>query len=486
MRAHRVATAAVATVGLLFANVVVGAGLAGVVAATASAQASTQIRTQRAVVRGVVFDSLTMAPVPKATVWLPGGTQTTNADDNGRFELDDVPRGKQFLAFSTPGLDSLGLGTLGTQVDITGDGLPVRLTTPSFRTVWQLLCANAVRASSADSGIVWGTVRDAKTDVRLSGAATGFMWYDLRTGADKKLQFREITHETRTDSTGHYYACGLPSDIKITSEATGTKSASGTLEYLIGERRLFRVDLLVSTDMVFANAADVSTLNADSVSRLRAVGSATLSGTVRDTKGKPVANAAVSIASVDTTVRTNADGKFQLTRLPAGSHVLQAKLLGFAPATQLVELRPEQTTSALLEMPDARALETVNVRAERVPGIDQVAFNDRRKINTGFALTEKDFAGRHDIMGMLAGLPRVEPIRGRGPAMIGIRNRRGGVCMPTVYLDGTLAATDQITMYQPSEFRAVEVYNTEFNAPIGFDAKGCGVILFWSKKNPRW
>lgn len=191
----------------------------------------------RVVVRGVVFDSLTMSPVAKAAVWLPGGTQTTNTDDKGRFELDNVPQGQQFLAFSSSALDSLGLGTLGAHVAMTGDGLPVRLTTPSFQTVWRTLCAGSERAIRSDSGIVWGTVRDAQADTRLSGASAGFSWYDMSLGADKRYAFRELTHQTRTDSAGNYYACGLPSDIKISSEATGTKSASGAIEYLIGERR---------------------------------------------------------------------------------------------------------------------------------------------------------------------------------------------------------------------------------------------------------
>lgn len=437
------------------------------------------------VVRGVVFDSLTMSPVANATVWLPGGTQTTNADDKGRFELDNVPRGRQFLAFSNPSLDSLGLGTLGTQVEVTGDGLPVRLTTPSFRSVWSLLCTNVVQASSGDSGIVWGTVRDANSYTRLNGATAGFSWYDLRVGADKRVAFRELTHDTKTDSTGNYYACGLPSEIKISSEATGTRSASGSVEYVIGERRLYRVDLLVSTDMVLQRSL-ASASGSDSAQALRATGTSTLRGTLRDRKGKPVADAMVSVASVDSVTRSNSAGEFTFTRLPAGSHAVQARMLGFAPASSLVDLRPDQTTTLSLEMSDARTLAAVNVRAERVSGTDKLGFEARQRTGFGYTLTEKDIGNRNDVMSALLGMPRITPIRQPGQVIIGIQTPIQGVCVPLTYLDGTRIEPDQITQYNPKDFRAIELYNSKFSVPLGFDSGDCGAVLFWSKRNPRW
>ncbi|MBC8086013.1 MAG: hypothetical protein H7Z40_02010 [Phycisphaerae bacterium] len=133
----------------------------------------------------------------------PGGTQTTNTDDKGRFELDNVPQGKQFLAFSNPALDSLGLGTLGNQVDVAGDGLPVRLTTPSFQTVWRTFCSGVVRASRGDSGIVWGTVRDADADTRLSGAAASV--YHPKDFRAVEVYNSEFNVPMRYDSLG----CGV-------------------------------------------------------------------------------------------------------------------------------------------------------------------------------------------------------------------------------------------------------------------------------------
>ena len=41
-------------------------------------------------IRGIVFDSLTLEPLPMATVYINGTTQGTTTDNNGRFELKDV------------------------------------------------------------------------------------------------------------------------------------------------------------------------------------------------------------------------------------------------------------------------------------------------------------------------------------------------------------------------------------------------------------
>ncbi|MEO7998591.1 MAG: carboxypeptidase regulatory-like domain-containing protein [Gemmatimonadaceae bacterium] len=437
-----------------------------------------------AIVRGTVFDSLTMEPVAKASVWLPGGSQTTSADDRGKFELDGVPVGRQFIAFSSPALDSLGLGTLGALVEVSSSGTPAQLTTPSFRTIWRSLCANVLPATRIDSGIVWGTVRDANSDTRLSGASAGFRWYDMSLSTDKRVGFREVSHQVRTDSTGNYYACGLPSELKIASEATGARSASGTVEYVIGARRLYRVDMLVSTDMVLQKNI-AGTTASDSARAMRPHGTSTLRGTVRDGKGVPVVGANVILASVDTSARTNAAGEFTFTRLPAGSHSIQARQVGFGPATMFVELRPSQTTSVTVEMPSARTLAAVNVKADRPMGPDQQEFEYRKKTGMGYILTEKDIGTRPDMASMLIGLPGVTVQRSPGTVIINISDRKGGVCTPVPYVDGISVSPDQINIYNPEDFRAVELYY-QATIPTGFQWNNCGIVLFWTKRNPRW
>lgn len=433
-------------------------------------------------IRGVVFDSLSMQPLAKAFVFLLGGTQTAVTDDNGHFTLADVPPGDQTVSISSPALDSLGLSSLGgTARVIAGEVTQLNVASPSFVKVWKSLCGFSDRVGN-DSGIVWGTVRDAATDTRLAGSAVAFNWYNLQLGSDKRLSFGEITRATRTDSTGAYYACGLPTEITISSEAAGTRSASGAVEYAIGARRLHRVDLLVSTDMVGAKGAAPRSAR-DTAAMLRPHGTATLRGNVHDATGKPVAGAMVTLASVDTAVRTSATGEFTMTSLPAGTQGLQVRQIGFGPAMSLVELRPGQTTEAAVELPSARTLATFNVRANSVTASDRSGFDSRRRSGFGYALENKDFANRPDMTSVLREMPSVTVTRGtNGTTSVTLPGRQGGQCSAVIYVDGSRSDTDAINSLDPATVRAVEVYPRETMIPAEFASFArCGVIAFWTR-----
>jgi hypothetical protein len=432
-------------------------------------------------IRGVVFDSMTMAPVAKAFVFVPGGTQTAQTDDNGRYTLADVPTGDQSVSISAAAFDSVGLSSIGgTTRVVAGQVSVLNVSTPPFAKIWKSMCSFSSRVGN-DSGIVWGTVRDASNDRRLAGAATAFNWYNLTVDKAKHLAFAEVSRTVKTDSTGTYYACGLPTDIAIASEAAGTRSASGTVEYSIGARRLHRVDLLVSTDMVAPpslttrSKAELAVLN-------RPHGTSSLHGTVRDVTGKIVPGALVTLASVDTSVRTGTAGEFTLTSLPAGTHVLQVRQVGLAPATMLVDLLPQQTTEAAVEMPSARTLATFNVRADAVTALDRSGFEARRRSGFGYALENKDFANRTDITTVLREMPSVTVTKQRGSTSITLPGRMGGQCSAVIYIDGARADAEQLNSLDPPTVRAVEVYPREINVPAQFASFArCGVILVWTK-----
>lgn len=438
-------------------------------------------------VRGEVFDSLAMQPVARALVWLPGTVVSTQADDRGHYTLTDIPAGAHVIAFSTPALDSLGLGTLGANANVTADNITqLKLTTPSFATIWRALC-KAGSSVGTDSGIVFGTLRDAASDTRLFGARTRFNWYDMRVGADKKLAMMEITRDVRSDSTGTYYACGLPIDIAVFSEAEGARSASGVVQYAVGSRRLLRVDLLVSTDMVNQPTTRERT-SAELIAALKARGTSTVRGTVRDEKNRVQVNASVMIASVDSTVITNDKGEFVLAGLPAGTHDLEARQLGFAPRRTRIDLHPGAVTEADLTVSSSTKLATVNVRAQAVAGSDRADYEHRRREGFGYALEAKDIKDRSDMTAVLQGIPSVTTRRVRGQAFVVMDHGSftGGECVPLIWIDGTRSDMTVASSINPQDLRAVEVFPRAGSAPpmyVGLQA--CGVILFWTKM-ARW
>lgn len=440
-------------------------------------------------IRGVVFDSLLMLPIKNAMVTLLGRSETVISDDEGRFSFDTVPSGPQTIAFEAAELDSLGMGTMGATVTLqAGETARVTLSTPSLRTLWQRRCTAPL---SSDSGIVWGTIRDASSNKLLSSAIAAFNWFDMRSGPATGLYLRDIRKEVVTDETGLFVACGVPPDVMITTAAIDTsmirgKGASGFIQYSVGSRRLQRLDLVVSPDMIAPVNTPLVTRD-DSTASARARGRATLKGIVLDDKKMPVADATIYVASADTSVITNGTGTFSISALPAGTHTIQTRRIGFAPVTQIVALRTDSVTEVQIVSTSVNVISVYNVRAEKAKGSDRAAFDLRRKMGFGSYVEEKDIARRTDMYGVVSQFSGVRVDRDGLDVRITVPSSYGGGrCVPLLYLDGAYTTTEAINAMQPTDLRAVEVYTRNGTAPMQYAAYSqCGVILFWSK-NARW
>ncbi|MEP6832998.1 MAG: carboxypeptidase regulatory-like domain-containing protein [Gemmatimonas sp.] len=419
---------------------------------------------------GTVFDSLAKRIVAGATVWIAGTTISTAADEKGHYTLDSIPLGKQAVAFSAPAFDSAGLGTLGRAINVrAGIDSQVNLASPSLRTLWTALCK--YRASNGkDSGIVYGTVHDAESKTRLVKAPTIFKWYDMNK-REKRVSFAESENRAESDSTGTYFACGLPTDVAFSVRSYGNNAASGSVEYSLGERSVTRIDFTVSKELA-------------KLENTR--GTAALHGVVRDGAGAPVAGAVVTLISADTSVRTNEAGEFTLRRLPAGTQGLQVRKIGLGVANKLVDLRPGEMVEASIPMPPARTLATYNVRAAKTLTMEESDFEDRRKIGFGTVVDfdKRDFASP---INALNNIPRVTLARGRnGSETVTMLNGKNS-CNPTYYLNGGKVDADQMRDYPADRIRYAEVYTSSYTVPARFMTTGinaCGVVLYWTKD--RW
>lgn len=439
-------------------------------------------------IRGVVFDSLLMGPVKGASVTLLGRSETVTSDERGRFGFDNVPAGPQTVVFEAAEFDSLGLGTMGTTITLAANETAnIGIGPPSIHTLWQRRCTTAL---SADSGIVWGTIRDSRTNKLLSGAVAAFSWYDMRGGPAPGIYLSDIRREVLTDESGLYFACGIPTEMVITSAAIDTstvrgKGASGFIEYAVGSRRLQRLDMTISADMIAPVNAAMTTPE-DSAAANRARGRATLRGTVVDDKNLPVQGATVLITSADTSVVTNATGGFVLSGLPAGTHAIQTKRVGFAPVNQIVALRADSVTEVQVISGSVNVLSVYNVRAESNKASDRVAFDLRRRAGLGSFAESKDFARRIDMAAMLRQFSGIR-VDGSGSKLVVTANALFGKrCVPGVYLDGMYSTFETVALMKPQDFRAVEVYARASAAPAQYATfTQCGVILFWSN-SARW
>ena len=108
-----------------------------------------------------------------------------------------------------------------------------------------------------------------------------------------------------------------------------------------------------------------------SVSGVRAQsesGSASLTGTVKDSQGAVVSGATVLVKNTETglerTVISNAEGSFAVSVLPVGSYIVTAKSGGFAEVSVTVTLSVGETTPVEIVLAPQNASVLVNVNTE--------------------------------------------------------------------------------------------------------------------------
>lgn len=438
---------------------------------------------------GTVFDSLSRKPLSRASIRIQGTELATVADSSGRFTFSGIPPGRHLFTWAAPSMENSGLRSAGVAAEIVaGQTTIVNLATPSLARLWQVLCAGRPRLS-ADSGIITGTIADGDRNLRLRKAPAALSWFDLKRAGDFGI-FPEVRAQVETDSLGAFVACGIPTDVSIKTKAFGDDAASGEVKFFVGPLHIRRVDLVVTKALASTTLAR---------------GTATLRGTVRDSTGRPVADAIVSVPAADTSTRTNAEGTFVLRGLAPGSQGVEVRKVGFGMATPYVNLRAEQESFANVVMSGVTMLDTYAVRGDRSSSFEVNEFMERQKLGFG---TNFDFTKNppYDPLAPLRTVPRIRVSLPGQRETTRMRDGRDSVivrretqiwmsrpegtrrCIADLYLDGRKTEIEAMAMYPISQLAAMEVYTTPSSAPARFfrpvvndSIGGCGVILYWTK-----
>jgi TonB-linked SusC/RagA family outer membrane protein len=83
---------------------------------------------------------------------------------------------------------------------------------------------------------------------------------------------------------------------------------------------------------------------------LVAQGTGRITGTVTGEARQPLSDVQVSIPNTRLGATTNAEGRFTIVGVPAGTHALRAQRLGYTPAAQSVTVRPDATATVTFEL----------------------------------------------------------------------------------------------------------------------------------------
>ncbi len=221
-------------------------------------------------------------------------------------------------------------------------------------------------------------------------------------------------------------------------------------------------------------------------------------GIVRDERGAPVAGAIVDVLSVGR-VRADSAGAYRVDRLPAGTLIVRASMIGYAPAMKMVMLVPRQELRLDLTMMRAtQELPTVVVREDSSYSRlrDPSGFDERRRKSVGGEfITADEIERTHtiDMRTLFYGRPGVQ-VDTDGIIVI----KHGEISIRDFYAGGESCVgaqmvVDGIAMPQPfdintitvSAVRGVEIYDGPATTPAELRTYKtvCGTVVIWTKRN---
>lgn len=431
------------------------------------------IALAQAAARGSAFDSLSGTFLTGARIWIQGLPAGATTDSAGRFRFDSLPAGRHVFVLEHPELDATGLTSIASVVTVSaGDTAIVVLATPSFGTVWRRLCGAA--APGADSGIVFGSVRDADVDSLLAGVTIDAAWQSLHQTGRRSVDLRQQGTSARTDARGAYQLCGVAAGVTLFVQAHAGPFHTAVTQVRASPRYLARQDFALGRP--FARGDSIP------------VGRAALMGTVRTERGNPVPDARVAVEDVDSTV-TGPDGRFVLGRLPSGTQWLLVRAIGYSPHEQAVDLRSRDTTRLDLRLAAITLVDSIQaVGTRRWASVLLDEFEQRKRNGIGgYRFDEEDLRHFNLIRAVMVGLPYTE-IAGPGiEYVVRFRGPRGSFCTAVLLIDGVQAGFDQLGSLIPADLVGIEVYPRLSMVPVRYvpDARRCGIILVWTKRLRR-
>ena len=312
------------------------------------------------------------------------------------------------------------------------------------------LVASAMSLPAQNVPALRGTLRDS----------TG------RAMADVEVAYKNVS--TRTDSAGNFSLAPVP---------TGRI----TVRFTKGRNQLGELEALVTSDTT--SAVQIEALADRAETR-------TFAGTVVDSGGAPIRNAAVEVIPELASARTDSLGRFVIRGMPARRHLVRVRRVGYPPLFLAIDLTDNVSKNAriVLRQFAGQNLGLVVVRANRPVGRMR-GFMQRAEKRTGWGtiFTADDIAKRNpiqtsDLFRSIAGVRVRQDHFGRG-VLVG----RGG-CLMALYINGFPAPQQSGSgiddMISAFDLAGAEVYNGMAGVPAELTLgppNECGTVAVWTR-----
>lgn len=219
-----------------------------------------------------------------------------------------------------------------------------------------------------------------------------------------------------------------------------------------------------------------------------------ISGMVRDSAGKPVADVEVIVAARPQSTRSDSTGAFRIAGVRAGRATVTFRRFGYEPRTVPATVaagttaRVDVVLSPLVqELPGMTVLEQQQRVRKMLEG-----FYHRRESGNGYFITRQEIESRNPIQlsDMLRMMPGAQllPMNGTGRATLRFARSTmaGHDCPPQYFVDGVMAAGLNIDDLEPSDIEGIEVYSGASRIPPQFNDSRigtsiCGVVVVWTR-----
>ncbi|MCY3600367.1 MAG: carboxypeptidase-like regulatory domain-containing protein [Gemmatimonadetes bacterium] len=212
----------------------------------------------------------------------------------------------------------------------------------------------------------------------------------------------------------------------------------------------------------------------------------------------PVATATVSLVGRPAEVQSDRQGRFALTGVPGGEHLLEVERIGYASLRYPVTVvRGLSTELQIGLVPAPVEMEPLVVTATRPRRLEINGFYDRKYfgelIGGGTYFTVEDIDRRRPlrVSHMLADAPGIRlrcPGSGFRDCWVESSRAAGGFtpggCELSAYLDGSPIPVRELdSLVLPVEVGGIEVYQGAGELPPefgGYNAR-CGAVVIWTK-----
>jgi hypothetical protein len=416
-------------------------------------------------------------------------------DAKGHYQFDSLPAGRYMIQLNHRVLDSLELAMPTEEVYIVaGKTAEVGFALPSSSALRDAVCRGLT--VQRGTGAVFGRVVDADDEHPLAHADVAIRWTELAVDP-KTLRASTVDHDgwVRTGPRGEYRICNVPTGSWVIIQLQYEGHAGNALRVSVSNQEAVVVrnlslsvesaPTLAVLDSVGATVRGVDSepTPGDTAGQLLLTGNATVSGIVREGDGHPLSDVEIRVVNARPTARTDADGRFTLGGLPAGTQLLAVRRIGYLIGDVAVELRNGRTIRQDIVLRRVVSLDSMNVVAKRRQPFAEFEYR-RRNSPMGRFVTAHDIDRTHPTeMGVFVQRLGGFQIVGVGPeARVYSTSARAGrpnCAEANVVIDGVDQAT--VNFVPPSEVAAMEVYAEAASAPGQYRAE-CGLILIWTKK----